>query len=56
MLFPPLDERNTRDKAQGLCITSERHIGELGVGCLSTLNRGLDSVQQSLYRFVSEPI
>ena len=23
MLFPPLDERNTRDKAQGLCITSE---------------------------------
>ena len=23
MLFPPLDERNTRDKAQGLCITSD---------------------------------
>ena len=23
MLFPPLDGRNTRDKAQGLCITSE---------------------------------
>ena len=23
MLFPLLDERNTRDKAQGLCITSE---------------------------------
>ena len=22
-LFPPLDERNIRDKAQGLCITSE---------------------------------
>ena len=25
MLFPPLNERNTRDKAQGLCITSERY-------------------------------
>ena len=23
MLFPPLDKRNTRDKVQGLCITSE---------------------------------
>ena len=30
MLFPPLDKRNTRDKAKGLCVTSERHIGELG--------------------------
>ena len=38
-LFPPLDKRNTRDKAKGLRITSERHIGELGVRCLSTLNR-----------------
>ena len=37
-LFPPLDKRNTRDKAKGLCITSERHIGELGVRYLSTLN------------------
>ena len=37
-LFPPLDKRNTRDKAKGLRITSERHIGELGVLCLSTLN------------------
>ena len=27
MLFPPLDKKNTRDKAQGLRITSERHIG-----------------------------
>ena len=26
-LFPPLDKRNTRDKAKGLCITSERSIG-----------------------------
>ena len=29
--FPPLDKRNTRDKAKGLRITSERYIGELGV-------------------------
>ena len=27
MLFPPLDKRNTRDKARGLCVTSERDIG-----------------------------
>ena len=39
-LFPPLNKRNTRDKARGLCITSEKHIGELGVRYLSTLNRG----------------
>ena len=32
-LFPPLDKRNTRDKATGLCITSERLIGALGVRC-----------------------
>jgi len=31
MLFPPQDKRNTRDKAKGLRITSERRIGELGV-------------------------
>ena len=30
-LFPPLNKRDTRDKAKGLCITSERHIEELGV-------------------------
>ena len=30
-LFPPLDKRNMRDKAKGLCITSGRHIGELDV-------------------------
>ena len=30
-LFPPLNKRNTRDKAKGLCITSGGHIGELGV-------------------------
>ena len=27
MLFLPLDERNTCDKAKGLCVTSERYIG-----------------------------
>ena len=29
-LFSPLDKRNTRDKANGLRITSERYLGELG--------------------------
>ena len=50
MLFPSLDKRNTRDKAKGLCITSERHIGELDARCLSTLKRGQDSRQQSLFK------
>ena len=27
MLFPPQDKGNTRDKAEVLCITSERCIG-----------------------------
>ena len=52
-----------RDKAKGLCITSERYVGELGVQCLSTLNVGQDSMQQSyigspanLYRFVFPPL
>ena len=52
-LFPPLDKRNTRDKAKGLRITSERHIGELGVRCLSIINRGQDSRQQSPMRGAS---
>ena len=39
-LFPPLDKKNTCDKAKGLCITSEGYIGELGVRCLSRINRG----------------
>ena len=43
MLFPPLDKRNTRDEAKGLRVTSERCVGELGVRCLSSLNRGQDS-------------
>ena len=49
-LSPPLDKRNThdkakgvRDKAKGVRIASERYIGALGVRCLSTLNRGQDS-------------
>ena len=46
-LFPPLDKRDTRDKAKDLRIASERHIGELGVRYLSTLNRVQDSRQQS---------
>ena len=49
MLFPPLDKRNTHDKAKGLCVSSERHIGELGTRYLSTLNRVKDS-RQSLVR------
>ena len=39
-LFPPLDKRNRCDKAKGLRITSEGCIGELGVRCLSRINRG----------------
>ena len=39
-LFPPLDKRNTRDKAKGLHITSEGHIEELGVRYLSRINSG----------------
>jgi len=42
-LSPPLNQRNTRDKVKGVRITSERHIGELGVRYLNTLNRGQDS-------------
>ena len=41
--FPLLDKRNTHDKAKGLCISSKRYIGELGVRYLSYLNRGQDS-------------
>jgi len=35
MLFPRLDKKNTRDKTKGLCISSERHIGELGIDALT---------------------
>ena len=53
MLFLPLNKRNTRDKAKGLRITSERNIGELGVQCLSRINRGQDSHQQPSIRGAS---
>ena len=52
ILFPPLDKRNTRDKAQALRTSSERHIGELVARCLSIINRGQDYRQQSLYTIV----
>ena len=48
-LFPPLNKRNTCDKAKGLRVTSERCIGELDVRCLSRINRGQDSRRQSLF-------
>ena len=49
MLFLPLNKRNTRDKAKGLRVASERSIVELGVRCLSTLNRGQGSRQEAPY-------
>ena len=49
MLFLSLNKRNTRDEAKGLRITSERHIVELGVRCLSTLNREQDSAATVSY-------
>ena len=55
-LSPPLDKRNTRDKAKGLCVASERHIRELGVRCLSTINRAQDSAATVSYRSSSRPI
>ena len=55
-LFPPLDKRNTRDKAKGLRIASKRYIGELSARCLSTISRGQDSRQQSQYRLAQRPI
>ena len=51
ILFPPLNKRNTHDKAKGVRITSERYIGELGVRCLSTINSGQDSATTVSYRF-----
>ena len=47
-LFPPLNKRNTRDKAKGL----SDHFGEVyrvaGRAMPCTLNRGRDSRQQAL--------
>ncbi len=49
-------------KRRAYSVTSERHIGELGARCLSTLNREQDSRQQSpigravkQYRFALPP-
>ncbi|KXB76652.1 hypothetical protein HMPREF3185_00352 [Porphyromonas somerae] len=39
-----------------MCVASERHIGELGVRCLSALNRGQDSTATVSYRSRSEAI
>ena len=51
ILFLPLNKRNTCDKAKGVRITSEGHIGGgLGVRCLSTLNRGVGFCHNSLKR------
>ena len=49
-LFPPLDKRNIRDEVKDLCIASERPIGELGMRCLSTLNRVQDYRQSLIHR------
>ena len=53
MLFPPLDKRNTCDRARGLCITSERYIGGLGARCLSRTN---GSRQPVLLAFASSKV
>ena len=42
-LFPPLDKKTVCAKAKGVRIASERSIVELGVRCLSIINRGRDS-------------
>ena len=54
--FPLLDKKNTRDKAKGLRITSERYIGELSVRFLSRINRGQDSLQQAYLGLHRDPI
>ena len=47
-LFPPLDKRNTRDKAKGLCISSERHIPQCWMG---TRCRGQRFVRRHIASF-----
>ena len=54
MLFPPLDKRNTRDKAKGLRISSARHIGELGVRYLGPLNIEDRILQKIAFRGCAE--
>ena len=58
-LFPPLDKRNTRDKAKGVRISSAKHIGELGVRHLSPLNiedrtRGNSRIQRVCRECIKE--
>ena len=48
-LFSPLDKRNTRNKAKGLRVASERSIVGLSVRCLSAINSGRDSRQEAPY-------
>ena len=55
-LFPPLDKRNTRDKAKDLCISSESYIRELGVRYLTTLNSGQDLRQQAQGAIYDRPL
>ncbi len=55
-LFPPLDKRNPPDKAKGLRTASERHLGELGVRCLSKINSGQDSRQQAHGAIYDRPL
>ena len=55
-LFPPLDKRNTRDKARGVRITSAKYIGELGARCLSTIHRERDSAATVSHRSARWPI
>ena len=42
--FPPLDKRNTRDKAKGLRVASERYIGGAGRHSLLPERRSLRPV------------
>ena len=56
MLFPPLDKKNTRDKAKGLRITLEKDIVGLGVRCLSTINSRQNSRQQAHLGLYHDPI
>ena len=56
MLFPPLNKRNTRNKARSLCVTSEGYIRELGARCLSTIHRERDSAATVSHRSARWPI
>ena len=50
-LFPPLDKKNTRDKAKGLCISLERvYRGARRAMPLHSKNSGQDSRQQAQNR------